>query len=1157
MLRWRYVKDSSVNSGQDRGWVDQVSFANLGILGEALNATNLTWTTGGTVMWGAQSTTTHDGLLAAQSGPISNSQETWVESTVIGPGSLSFWWKVSSESGFDYLEFYINGVRQATRITGEVDWQQQNYTLGTGFQTLRWRYAKDESGSSGQDRGWVDQVSFNPSGPPVVWAQPASRTNDAGTTATFSVVAGGSMPLSFQWRKDAVPLVDGAKISGARTTALSLANVLGGDAGGYSVVVSNGLNSVTSSVVRLTVIDPLITVQPVSQSRDSGQSVTFSVTAAGTAPIGYHWSKDGVALTQGSAASVTLTNLQTWDAGQYRVVVSNQYGSLTSAVALLTMSLPDPGFNPGASSDVFSLAVQADGKILVGGNFTTLGGQTRNYIGRLNADGTLDSGFNPGASSSVYSLAVQADGKILVGGSFTTLGGLTRYHIGRLYNTTPATQSLAYDGSTITWLRGGTSPEAWRTTFDLSTDGLTWSNLGAGTRRAGGWQLAVASSPSSGVIRSRGYVTGGFRNGSGWFVESQVQFTNGPMIVENPRSVMNCSGTTATFTVNATGTGPIAYQWRKAGLPLADGGNVSGARSHVLTLANVQWADAGQYTVVVTNVAGSVTSLVASLTVLVPPQFLTQPQNQTVPPGATATVSVTVTGTPPFSFQWRFNGTNLAEGNRISGARTSSLTITNVQSQDDGTYTAVVSNPCSSVTSAPALLRVRSVELLTLSVSNQSPSSFDFINVDRVRITLTADFPNPLIFYTLDGSQPVIGISPYSGPLIVSNTVVVRAIAVNPVDFSSVEMAPAEINLWTAFRLVATATTGGRVEPAGGFYLSNTVVTLTATPDPGWDFLSWTGDTNGTSNPISLVMDRDISVTAQFGHLPVFPLTVTTAGGGTIAANPASNYVQNTTVGLTAQPQSGWTFLNWMGDASGTNPSTTLTMNGPKEVQAVFGTACNTTVQGQGAVVRNFGMGLVPFGAVVRLTAIPQPGYYFALWGNAASSIVNPLDFTVTNANPTVSALFLAQGANQATLTVIEQGAGVVAREPQANVYTKGQVVQLTAQPFPGQAFLGWTGDASGTQNPRTVAVTTNLTITATFTHRLGLAIQPWPGPTQRRGFRFLLAGDEGDTCLVETSPDLADWQPLTTLTISNTAAQFIDVAVTNHSPRFYRGVLR
>lgn len=87
--------------------------------------------------------------------------------------------------------------------------------------------------------------------------------------------------------------------------------------------------------------------------------------------------------------------------------------------------------------------------------------------------------------------------------------------------------------------------------------------------------------------------------------------------------------------------------------------------------------------------------------------------------------------------------------------------------------------------------------------------------------------------------------------------------------------------------------------------------------------------------------------------------------------------------------------------------------------------------------------------------------------------------------------------------------------------------------------------------------VTTNLTITATFTHRLALAIQPWPGPMQRRGFLLLLAGDEGNTCSVKSSPDSFDWQPLTTLTISNTAVQFIDLAVTNHSPRFYRGVLR
>jgi uncharacterized delta-60 repeat protein len=92
----------------------------------------------------------------------------------------------------------------------------------------------------------------------------------------------------------------------------------------------------------------------------------------------------------------------------------------------------DTTFNPGANGSVDTLAVQADGKILVGGSFTTLGKGARNYIGRLNPDGTLDADFNPGAGSYLFALAVQADGKILVGGSFTTLGGETRNRIARL-----------------------------------------------------------------------------------------------------------------------------------------------------------------------------------------------------------------------------------------------------------------------------------------------------------------------------------------------------------------------------------------------------------------------------------------------------------------------------------------------------------------------------------------------------------------------------------------------------------------------------------------------------------------------------------------------------------------------------------------------------
>ena len=89
-------------------------------------------------------------------------------------------------------------------------------------------------------------------------------------------------------------------------------------------------------------------------------------------------------------------------------------------------------FDPNANSDVRALAVQADGKILVGGFFTSIGGQTRNRIALLNPDGSLDASFDPNANDAVRAIAVQADGKIVVGGDFTSIGGQTRNQIARL-----------------------------------------------------------------------------------------------------------------------------------------------------------------------------------------------------------------------------------------------------------------------------------------------------------------------------------------------------------------------------------------------------------------------------------------------------------------------------------------------------------------------------------------------------------------------------------------------------------------------------------------------------------------------------------------------------------------------------------------------------
>ena len=149
-------------------------------LGEAVDNLALSWTTGGDANWVGQTDISYFGGDAAQSGAITDNQSTWLQTTVNGPGTLSFYWKVSSESSYDFLIFYIDDVQQ-TSISGTVDWQQASYSIGSGAHTLRWEYAKDVSLSGGVDRGWLDKVEFT-SGTPT--PTPLAGLKDASHNAT-------------------------------------------------------------------------------------------------------------------------------------------------------------------------------------------------------------------------------------------------------------------------------------------------------------------------------------------------------------------------------------------------------------------------------------------------------------------------------------------------------------------------------------------------------------------------------------------------------------------------------------------------------------------------------------------------------------------------------------------------------------------------------------------------------------------------------------------------------------------------------------------------------------------------------------------------------------------------------------------------------------
>lgn len=128
-------------------------------LGIALNIPGISITTTGNALWTPQASFTHDGVSAAQSGDISDSQTSSMQFSVTGPGTLSYWWKVSSESNYDYLKFYIDDVVQGSGISGTVDWTQiSNISIPSGTHTLRWTYSKDVSVSNGSDAGWVDEI---------------------------------------------------------------------------------------------------------------------------------------------------------------------------------------------------------------------------------------------------------------------------------------------------------------------------------------------------------------------------------------------------------------------------------------------------------------------------------------------------------------------------------------------------------------------------------------------------------------------------------------------------------------------------------------------------------------------------------------------------------------------------------------------------------------------------------------------------------------------------------------------------------------------------------------------------------------------------------------------------------------------------------------
>lgn len=184
-----------------------------------------------------------------------------------------------------------------------------------------------------------------------------------------------------------------------------------------------------------------------------------------------------------------------------------------------------------------------------------------------------------------------------------------------------------------------------------------------------------------------------------------------PSIIHQPTNQSVLDGATATFSVAVTGGPPLFYQWQLNGTNLADGGEFFGATTTNLAITNVSLAASGNYTLIVTNIAGSVTSTVAALNVIASaPVIVIPPANETAIAGKTAAFFVSAIGDKPFFYQWHYGGVG---GTNIDGATNASLILPNVQLANAGLYSVTVSNPLGSTNSPDARLNVESVPIIT------------------------------------------------------------------------------------------------------------------------------------------------------------------------------------------------------------------------------------------------------------------------------------------------------------------------------------------------------------------------------------------------------------------------------------------------------------
>lgn len=561
--------------------------------------------------------------------------------------------------------------------------------------------------------------------PPSITVQPQSQAVTLSNSVTFSVTAAGSAPFSYQWR------FNGANLLGATGSSINIPNVLTNFAGKYDVVVINQAGSVTSAAAVLTVnVPPSITAQPKSQAVIAGKTATLSVGASGTAPLSYQWYRNSTPLAGATSSSFTIANAQPSDAGDYTATVSNIAGSANSAAATLTVQYAPV------------ITLQPQGQNLTVGQSVTLaaaasGVPAPTYLWKFN-------GANiPGATSNAYTLgsfqpanagsyAVVASNSL---GSVTSSNAVLAAAVcvpvpsglvgwwpaeGDATDVTGENPGVLMNGATFA---AGKVGQAF--SFDgiasyvqvpdnpslHCTNGLTieaWiypTNIGAYYNVLTKWDVGNPNQAAytAGMVPDGRVGLAVSASGAGSGPGATTMSTNAIPPNQWTHFAATYDGAALRTYVNGICQDVVAYNQ----------GIFPGTSDLAIGSAGVD--SSGQ---VVSPFAGLIdepaiynralsASEIAALynassagKCPLPPFVLTQPANQTVPVGDNVTFTVVAGGSRPLTYQWRFNGANIPE------ATAASYTISNVQTNQAGSYSVLVSNQSSAVTSTPALLAV-------------------------------------------------------------------------------------------------------------------------------------------------------------------------------------------------------------------------------------------------------------------------------------------------------------------------------------------------------------------------------------------------------------------------------------------------------------------